>query len=631
MTNPRSLETVLHYPDAISQVSADGGDVYWLAAIAAEDGRITVRRLRDGEVTDLTPEASVRSRAMEYGGGAYSVDAGVLAWCDDRTRQVWVADDSGRRPLTPEQARFIYGGLVLSVADGVLLAVREDHDAAPEPRTEIVALSLTGDNADGGRVIATGADFYAGIAVQAGRLAWFQWNHPQMSWDEASVWTATLADPTDAAPVVAKPEVAANGSVWLPDGRLAYVSDESGFWNWRLAGGHSWAIDHDAAGPLWVLDRVVATAVGGTSLASVVYRDGRGAVEVWNWATGAITRPLPGTSDIDSLAWADGVLYAVAQWPDRAATLVAIDTSGAVTTLAGPAEGDPEAVAPEAVWTSTDAGPIHSWLYRPAAENPPLLVMTHGGPTSMATSSYDETRQFWVSRGFAVLDVNYGGSTGFGRAYRNRLRGVWGILDVTDVAAAVRDVTGRGLADPARVSITGGSAGGFTTLGSLVGTDLYAAGISRYGIGDLTTLATDTHKAESRYCDGLVAPWPEGRDVYVERSPIQHLDTLTTPMLILQGTEDKVVPPAQAVQMADAVRAAGRPVALVMLEGEGHGFRAWATRRTALEAQVSFLEQVLGLPHSDDVPLLAIENLPTPVVEVEPVAEPDPETGPVAD
>ena len=279
--------------------SLTGGPNDWIR-------KMSQPRIETSKRVRISPDANVRSRAMEYGGGTYSVDAGVLAWCDDRTRQVWVADDSGRRPLTPEQSRFIYGGLVLSVADGVLLAVREDHDAAPEPRTEIVALSLTGDNADGGRVIATGADFYAGIAVQAGRLAWFQWNHPQMSWDEASVWTATLADPTDAAPVVAKPEVAANGSVWLPDGRLAYVSDESGFWNWRLAGGHSWAIDHDAAGPLWVLDRVVATAVGGTSLASVVYRDGRGAVEVWNWATGAITRPLPGTSDIDSLAWADG-------------------------------------------------------------------------------------------------------------------------------------------------------------------------------------------------------------------------------------------------------------------------------------------------------------------------------------
>lgn len=208
-----------------------------------------------------------------------------------------------------------------------------------------------------------------------------------------------------------------------------------------------------------------------------------------------------------------------------------------------------------------------------------------------------------------MLDVNYSGSTGFGRAYRDRLRGQWGLLDVSDTVAAVSEATSRGLADPDRVAITGGSAGGYTTLRSLTSTDVYAAGISRYGIGDLTTLVTDTHKAESRYPEGLIAAWPEGRVVYEERSPINHLDRLSTPMLILQGTEDKVVPPNQAVQMADAVRSAGQPVALLMLEGEGHGFRAMATRRLAIEAQVSFLEQVFAMPPSPDVPALEIENL----------------------
>lgn len=608
----RSLDSVLHYPDAIAQVRAVGDDVYWLATIAAEDGRTTVRRLRDGLVEDLTRAANVRSRAMEYGGGAYAVAGSRLAWCDDVTKQVWVRDADGERPVTPTGGRFVYGGLCL--ADGALLAVREDHEATPEARTEIVALDPSGADLDGGRVVATGADFYAGVVADGTRVAWMQWDHPNMSWDTCAVWTGTTDGSGPATPLFRKDGVSAKDPIWLADGRLAFVADEGGWWNWRVEEAVTQEAAVDCAPPTWVLNPAVAAGLPDGRIATVVYREGRGELGLWSPATGALDLPLPGTADIESLAASGDRLYAVAQWPDRDATLVRVPlprepgdvarldvpVTGPVV-LVGPTDGDPDAALPEAVWAEGAAGPVHSWLYRPAADNPPLIVLTHGGPTSMARCMYDAAVQFWVSRGFAVLDVNYSGSTGFGRAYRDRLRANWGILDVSDTVAAVRAVTDSGLADPARVAITGGSAGGYTTLRSLTSTDVYAAGVSRYGIGDLTTLATDTHKAESRYLDGLVAPWPEGRAVYEDRSPINHLDRLATPMLILQGTEDKVVPPNQAVQMADAVRAAGRPVALVMLEGEGHGFRAMATRRRALEAQVSFLEQVLGLPHSPDV------------------------------
>ena len=613
----RSLDSVLHYPDAIAQVRAVGDDVYWTSTIAAEDGRTTVRRLAGGVVEDLTPTANVRSRAMEYGGGAYAVDGTRLAWCDDATTQVWVRDADGERPVTPEGRRFVYGGLCLT--DGALLAVREDHDATPEALTEIVALDLSGPDPDGGRVVATGADFYAGVVANGDRVAWMQWDHPSMSWDTCAVWVGTVDGAEPATPVFRADGVAANDPIWLPDGRLAFVVDEGGWWNWRVAEAVAQEAAVDCAPPTWVLNPAVAAGLPDGRVATVVYREGRGELGLWSPETGALDFPLPGTADIESLAVSGDRLYAVAQWPDRDATLVRVplpEEPGDVArldapetepvVLAGPTDGDPDVALPEAVWAEGAAGPVHSWLYRPAADDPPLIVLTHGGPTSMARCLYDRAVQFWVSRGFAVLDVNYSGSTGFGRAYRDRLRGNWGVLDVTDTVAAVRAVTASGLADPARVAITGGSAGGYTTLRSLTSTDVYAAGVSRYGIGDLTTLATDTHKAESRYLDGLVAPWPEGRAVYEERSPINHLDRLATPMLILQGTEDKVVPPNQAVRMADAVRAAGRPVALVMLEGEGHGFRAMATRRRALEAQVSFLEQVLGLPHSPDVPRLEI-------------------------
>lgn len=606
----RSLDSVLNYPDAISQVRATDDAVFWLASIAAQDGRVTVRRLRDGAVEDLTPDANVRSHAMEYGGGAYAVAADLLAFCDDTTGKVMVRDTFGTRPITIDQRRFVYGGLELVPSEGLVLAVREDHHAQPEARTEIVALDLDGDNPSGGRVIATGADFYAAITVLDGQVAWMQWDHPNMSWDTSSVWTATLADPSDAAPVYTRDDVSAKDPLWVAPDNLAFVADDSGFWNWRIDGGARWRTDLDCAAPTWVLNPPAAAVLPGGRIASLILDDGLGTVGIWNPATGEVASPLPGTTYVESLAVSGEDLLVVAEWADRAATLHRISADGTVTQLAGPTDPEADVTVPAALWCDGEAGPVHSWLYSPAGAAPaPLIVMTHGGPTSMATASFDATVQFWVSRGFGVLDVNYSGSTGFGRAYRDRLKGNWGIYDVSDATAAVAEVVSRGLADPARVAITGGSAGGYTTLRALTSTDVFSAGVSRYGIGDLTTLVTDTHKAESRYPHSLIAPWPEGRAVYEDRSPINHLDRLRTPMLILQGTIDKVVPPNQAVAMADAVRAAHLPVALVLLEGEGHGFRAMATRRLALEAQVSFLEQVFGLPQSPDVPVLPIENL----------------------
>ncbi len=615
MREPLPLDAVLQYPDAISQVSATGAGVFWLATIAAEDGRVTVRHLSGEDVRDLTPEANVRSRVMEYGGGAYSVDGSTLVHCDDRTRRVWLRRaGQAPKPLTPEGSAFVYGGLCLSDADGVVLAVREDHSAAPEPRTEIVALDLASDNADGGRVLVTGADFYAGLQIRAGRFAWYQWNHPDMSWDTASVWTAPIDDPADARVAFARDGVSAQHPVWLGDDVLAWSSDESGFWNWHVEGGRTWSVERDCDTPTWVLTPPVAATVEDRFLASIEFHDGRGVIGLWDTGSGSdgVTYPLPGTASIESIAGHAGMLYVVAQWPDRPATLISINPDGTRRRLAGPPATDKETqvAPPEPYWVDGPAGRVHSWFYRPETANPPLIVLTHGGPTGMTDPSYDPAIQFWVSRGFAVVDVNYSGSTGFGRAYRDRLRGAWGETDVDDVAAVVRSLSADGLVDPARVAITGGSAGGYTTLKSLVSTDLYAAGISRYGIGYLPTLVTDTHKAESRYPHALIAPWPEGRDVYEERSPINHLDRLRAPMLILQGLDDKVVPPSQAHQMADAVRSAGLPVSLVLFEGEGHGFRSMAARRQALEAQVSFLEQVFGMPHSPDVPVLRIENLP---------------------
>ncbi|WP_296140288.1 S9 family peptidase [uncultured Tessaracoccus sp.] len=605
MTLP--LDFVIRRRDGISQVRATSSGVYWLASIAAQDGRTTIMRWRDGETVDLTPDASVRTRVMEYGGGAYDAEHGVVVLNDDRTNQVLLLDDDGTRALTPEQSRYVYGGLHLQVEDGVVVCVREDHEAEGEPRTEVVALPL--DQECEGVVVATGADFYAGPRVRGRVVAWQQWDHPNMGWDTSSIWCRSLDDDAPATCVHAAEGVSAQRPMWLAPGLLAHTTDESGHWNWRtVADGevqHEFSVPNDCDTPIWVLDRPAACAVGPDLVATIQIVDGYGRLALWQPSTGGVTYPLRSTVWIDSVATYDDELYVVAEWADRPASLVAISPAGTTTELAGGAEAP--CIAP---LTALRTGDVPSWFAAPPGiERPPLVVKTHGGPTSQATAGYSEEVQFWLSRGFAWVDVNYRGSTGFGRAHRDALRGQWGVADVEDVVAVVRDLAQRGLVDPDRVAIKGGSAGGYTTLQALVTTDVFAAGLSRYGIGDLEALVHDTHKFESRYPFGLVGPWPEARALYEERSPVHHLDRLDTPMLILQGLQDTVVPPAQAEAMADAVRAAGKPLAMVTFPEEGHGFRTMAARRRSLEAELSFLEQVFGMPLSDDVPRIEIEHL----------------------
>ena len=609
-----TLDEALLGTDSIRQVRTSRDGVFWLASIAAEDGRTTIRRWDGQQIEDLTPNFEVRTRVMEYGGGAYAVADGVVVWCDDRTKQVWLARDEQIRALTPASERFRYGGLALAPDHDLVVCVREDFSSEPEERTEIVALELNSDNADGGRVLVTGADFYAGVTVLGDQLAWFQWMHPNMSWDTAEVFTCSLGDTARLVPVAVTEGVSAQHPLWLGNGALAWVSDESGYWNWTVRDGdfrHQWVVPRDCSTPTWVLDAPPAAAVGEDLLATVEIAGGRGALALVRPSDGGVTYPLPGTAMIESVAARGEELFVIAEWPNRPASLVRISPTGTreEIVVSTPWEG---ASIPVPRWAEGSAGPVQSWFYPvPGATGAtPLLVLTHGGPTSVHHPSFDRSVQFWASRGVAVLDVNYSGSTGFGRAYRERLKGRWGVLEVSDVEAAVSEVCRAGLVDPAKVVIAGGSAGGYTTLQALVTSDIFAAGISSYGIGDLTTLVSSTHKAESRYTFSLVGPWPEAEQLYRDRSPINHLEGLSTPMLILQGLQDKVVPPEQAFSLAEAVRSQGLPVALVTFDDEGHGFRSLAARRAALEAKVSFLEQVLHLPPSDDVPRLTIENLP---------------------
>ncbi|HET7723584.1 MAG TPA: prolyl oligopeptidase family serine peptidase [Propionibacteriaceae bacterium] len=600
----------------------DGDDVYWVESHASQRGRASLWRLSGGSRTEITPDHNVRSSVHEYGGGAFSVADGVVVFVDFASQRVLLIED-GRppRPITPDGTLLRYGGLVLVPSRRCAYAVREDHTVSDiECVNTLVRLDLDTENAEGGVVVASGADFYSQPAVSDDdRLAWFEWDHPDMPWDATRLVVAE-ADGSETVVVAGGLEESAIYPAWAPDGSLLFCSDRTGWWNLhRWNGSHVEALHddpYDCCNAPWLL---------GAAPYSLL-EDGRAVVTLW---MDGLPRPgIVGDGtfrrldlDATSLSYGGSGSRTVARigYADAPLELAVVDwTTGSRETLRRSSETELEvvSVAEPLTWEGPE-GRVQAWWYPPVGldtsgpdgELPPVIVKSHGGPTGFSSADLNLANQFWTSRGIGVLDVNYGGSSHFGRAYRNRLWGQWGVVDVRDCVDAVRVVVDRGLADPARIAIMGGSAGGYTTLQALVSSDLFGAGLSDYGISDLATLATDTHKFEARYTDRLVAPWPEGKDVYEARSPIHHLDRLSSPMLLQQGLDDRVVPPSQAREMAAAVRAKGLPVALVLYEGEGHGFRRADTIAASLNAKLSFLGQVFGFVPAGDVPVLAVDNL----------------------
>ncbi|MDR1833657.1 MAG: prolyl oligopeptidase family serine peptidase [Propionibacteriaceae bacterium] len=573
----------------------DGDFTYFTVPDPLAGGRVGLFRkpVAGGEAAELLPGRYIRSAVNEYGGGDWAVSDGLVAYSD------WPSGDlrllrAGQDILLAPGGDYRYGSLSLSVGHGLVLALREDHSAPGEPQNTIVGVPLDGGPA---RVLAQGADFYSSPTMSAdGRLAWVEWDHPNMPWDETRV--------------VVDGEVAAGGASNLfpqwADGALAFISDESGYWNfWRWDGGKPeplFAKEADFCGPMWNVNPPPYTVIDGHRLGCLWYEDGLPILGVLNFGGEPSLTPLQTEAVAAGNVMAGhGPRSAVRLgYPGRPSEFALVDwedgTVSPVYTASSPT------LAPEYVSTAEQlvfqgaAGAAYAWYYPP--KNPahpvpagpaPVLVLSHGGPTGFSDPSFSPSIQFWTTRGFAVLDVNYSGSTMYGREFRERLLGKWGILDVSDCVDAVKTLVDSGLADPKRLYIKGSSAGGYTTLQALTNSDVFAGGISVYGVADAEALATDTHKFESRYLDGLIAPYPEGRAVYLERSPIHHLDRLNCPMLILQGEDDKVVPPSQAIQLAKAVRAKGLPVTLRLFPGEGHGFRKAETVQAVLELSLEFL------------------------------------------
>lgn len=613
--SPISPEDLTGGQVMLDEVRTDGEHTYWLESRPREGGRQTLVRHDGTTSTELLPAPwNVRTRVHEYGGGAYAVADGTVVFShlgDDRVHRL---DPGSTDPvaITPEANRR-YAGFVLHGEH--VFAVREDHTGDGEPANELVRLDLHGDNADGGLVLHTGSDFVSRPAVSPDGtdLAWVTWDHPDMPWDTTRLLRARLTDEGAGEPhvVAGGDEVSVAQPTFGPDGALWFVSDESGWWLVHRDAGdgphpvHATEADH--AQPQWSLGmRDLAVLDADRVLVRWFEEAGQG-LGVLEASSGVVVPSAGAGSFHDHLTAAGDEVAFKRGRTDGLPQVVRGPAGGPFRVLASSAPTDPDPASvsqPEPwSWTNSDGDAVHGFLNPPCLhgvtgpedERPPLLVLAHGGPTSRAETSYLSSTQFWTTRGFAVLTVNYSGSTGYGRAYRNRLRGRWGVLDIDDCVTGARSVAEAGRADATRLAVRGGSAGGYVVLRAMTTSDVFAAGTSLFGVADLAALARDTHKFESRYCDRLVAPWPEGEEVYRDRSPVHHADRLHGELLLLQGTDDRVVPLAQAEDMAAAMRAAGHDVELAVYEGEGHGFRRPETVVDALERELAFYTRVLRL------------------------------------
>lgn len=594
----------------------DGEVAYWAEGHPEQAGRVSLWcRDRSGIVSEVTPPtASVRSRVNEYGGGDWTVADGLVAYSEARDNSVWLIEPEHPPRCIAAVGGLRYGGLHLAPSGRLLVAVREDHRADGEPLHTIVALNLDTTNPDGGRILVGGSDFYAHPCVSDdGRLAWCEWDHPNMPWDQASIMVAPLAEPATQTVAATAPGVSALYPAWSPDGALLYLSDVSGFWNFqRWQDGVAHAL-HDApydfCGPLWVLSPVPYAIIDEHRLGCTWLVDGFAQLGVLDFSGAVSTlRHLESPAVSAQVTGRGSTCLALLGYADRPNELVELAWSdGTTLPIRRSAEISlrPEMISrAQAVSWSSPEGAVHAWYYPPThadcvaplGELPPVQIWTHGGPTAFAGPDFTFAVQYWTTRGIGILDVNYSGSSGYGRAYRDRLAGTWGIIDVRDCVEGAQALVDTGRADPTRLSIRGSSAGGYTTLAALVSSTAFAAGISVYGIGDLEALVTSSHKFEAHYTDRLVAPYPARRQVYLDRSPLQHLERLSAAMLILQGADDPVVPPSQAQALAEAVAAKGLPVRLSIFPGEGHGFRRAETIIAVAEQAEAFLAAVHGYP-----------------------------------
>ncbi len=633
--SPITSDLIVSETVELGQIVIDGDNIYWTEGRPSEGGRyVIVRRATDGTIASvLPPPFNARTRVHEYGGGAYTVSEGTVFFSNFDDQRLYRLDAKGEpRPLTPD-GEFRYADGVIDQRRGLMICVREDHTLSGREAVNTL-VSLDVEDLEPARVLVEGNDFYSSprISPDGTRLAWLTWNHPNLPWDGTELWVGELREDGS---IGATTMVAGGGDVsvfqpeWSPDGILYFVSDPTGWWNihrWRDGQTEIvYAMEAEFGLPQWAFGMTTYGFASENHIICAYNRHGTWYIADLYPNEGRLeTVPTPFTD----LTWS-GIKVtpthvafgagsptesaAVRRYDLLARQLKVLRRSSDVTVDEGYIS------RPRAIEFPTENGlTAHGFFYPPRNcdvagpedEKPPLVVMSHGGPTGSTSSTLTLMVQYWTSRGFAVLDVNYGGSTGYGTEYRRRLNGQWGIVDVNDCVNGAKYLAERSEVDGDRLIIRGGSAGGYTTLAALTSRkNVFKAGASYYGLSELETFVKDTHKFESRYLETLIGPYPQRRDLYFDRSPINHTDRLSCPIIMFQGLEDKIVPPSQAEVMLDALREKGLPVAYVPFEGEQHGFRRAENIKRALDAELYFYSRVFGFELADPVEPVPIENL----------------------
>jgi dipeptidyl aminopeptidase/acylaminoacyl peptidase len=644
--SPVSSDLIVAQTIRLSSIKVLGDNLFWLEGRPAEGGRaLVVQHNNKGEALDLTPpDFNVRTRVHEYGGDAYIADENSIYFCNFMDQKLYRQDfrTADASPVaspvaitTDNNAR--YANMVLDRGHNRIICVMEDHS---QPTGEAVNSIAAIDLDDGTvTVLTSGYDFYSSpqLKPDGTQLAWFCWNHPNMPWDESEVWLADMDEEgslSSEIKITGGDNESTGHPAWSPDGVLYFLSDRTGWWNI-----HRWINDQleivcqqdmEFGSPHWSFGEPDFAFRSASELICICSDRGECKLvklalephqEQGHDSTGLEQIAIP-YSSMSCLQVRDDYAWFLGASPTTAASIVKLNLQSGETTVIKQSNDFQLAAGyvsvPETIEFSTGNDlTSHAFYYAPRnmdflapdEDRPPLMVIIHGGPTGATSSSFSLAIQYWTSRGIAVMDINYGGSTGYGRAYRNRLYDSWGIVDVEDCVNGANYLVARGDVDSNRLIIRGGSAGGYTTLAALTFKDTFKAGASYYGVSDLEALARDTHKFESRYLDRLVGPYPEGLDIYKARSPVHHVEQLSCPVIFFQGLEDKVVPPNQAEMMVDALDEKQVPVAYVPFEGEQHGFRKADNIKRALDAELYFYSRIFNFKLADAVEPVEIRNL----------------------
>jgi len=624
--SPITSDLIVEQTTVLSEVRLAGNDSYWLEGRPREQGRnVIVHAGPDGAAIDITPAAfNARTRVHEYGGASWLVAGGTCIFSNFADQRLYLqrGGESAPEPLTPApldpKHHFRYGDGVLDEGRRRWIGVREDHTGEGEPVNAIVAIDLDQAGASPGRLLVGGNDFFcsARLSPDGNRMVWLAWDHPNMPWNGTTLHLADIgADgmPTATRAIAGGVTESVFQPEWSPDGtEIIFVSDRTGWWNlyaYEIATGTTWPLclmQAEFGGPQWNLGLSMYAFAGARLIVCAYMKAGLGQLALLDLTNKSLEAIETGFTEFGSVRAAGERVVFRAGSPDRPTSIVTLDLATRQYRVLKQATDLLDREEPRIVDCLTKVEPVEfptsngrtafGLFYPPhnpdyvgtADERPPLLVKCHGGPTSSASSTLSLGTQFWTSRGIAVLDVNYGGSTGFGREYRERLKLNWGIVDVDDCVNGAKFLAQQGLVDAKRVVISGGSAGGYTTLAALAFRDFFQGGASYYGVSDAAALARDTHKFESRYLDWLIGPYPEDEARYRERSPLYHAERLSRPVIFFQGADDAVVPPNQTEAMVEALRRQGNAVGYFLFAGEQHGFRQATNIKRCVDAELTF-------------------------------------------